>query len=332
MIRKWTTEEVMTIIKGFQPACVLFAAADLDVFTLLKAKTMTSQALSIKLETDPGATTILLDALVAMELLNKKNNQYSVPSEIAELFTEDSLKNILPGVRHQANCLRRWVQLPQVIKRGEPAEHSPSIRGENADRAAFIGAMDNFSAPVVSQVINELEPLTFHHLLDIGGASGTWTIAFLRKVTKAKAILFDLPEVIPIAEKHIAEAGLTGRVAFVKGDFYTDDIPKGADFVWLSAIVHQNARKQNQELFSKIYSSLETGGVLVLRDVVMDQSRTKPEAGALFAINMLVATEGGGTYTFDELHTALLNAGFTNVTLICRDEFMNSLIRATKGR
>ena len=69
---------------------------------------------------------------------------------------------------------------------------------------------------------------------------------------------------------------------------------------------------------------------MVLRDVVMDESRTKPEGGALFAINMLVATEGGGTYTFDEFRLDLLNAGFANITLVQQDEFMNSRISAVK--
>ena len=99
---------------------------------------------------------------------------------------------------------------------------------------------------------------------------------------------------------------------------------------WLSAIVHMNSREQNQQLFEKIYSAMEKSGTLVLRDIIMEDSRTKPEIGALFAINMLVATEGGGTYTFNEYHLDLLKAGFINVDLIYNDKSMNSLIRATK--
>ena len=67
-----------------------------------------------------------------------------------------------------------------------------------------------------------------------------------------------------------------------------------------------------------------------LRDVVMDESRTMPRGGAMFAINMLVATQGGRTYTFDEFRMDLLSAGFVNITLVQQDEFMNSLITALK--
>jgi SAM-dependent methyltransferase len=309
---------------------VLLAAADLNVFTILKAKPMSAKTVAGKLEADTRAITILLDALAAMALLTKQNKEYSLSSEVAQLLTEDSSRSILPAIRHQANCLRRWVQLPQVIRNGQPAERILNIHNETEDIAAFIGAMDNFSTPVATDVIHKLGTLNFCHLLDVGGASGTWTIEFLRAVPEAKATLFDLPEVIPMAKEHIAKAGLTDQVEFVEGDFYTDDLPAGADFIWLSAIAHQNSRQQNQQLFSKLYTVLENGGKLVLRDVVMDESRTKPEGGALFAINMLVATEGGGTYTFDEFRMDLLNAGFANITLVQQDEFMNSLISALK--
>ena len=330
MTTKWATEEILAIVRGFQPACVLLAAADLNVFTTLKAEPMSAKAVADKLQADTRAITILLDALAAMALLTKQNKEYSLSSDVAQLLTEDSNRSILPAIRHQANCLRRWVQLPQVIRNGQPAERILNIHSETEDIAAFIGAMDNFSTPAAIDVIRKLGTLNFCYLLDVGGASGTWTIEFLRAVPEAKATLFDLPEVIPMAKEHIAKAGLTAQVEFVEGNFYTDDLPTGADFIWLSAIAHQNSRQQNQQLFSKLYTVLENGGKLVLRDVVMDESRTKPEGGALFAINMLVATEGGGTYTFDEFRMNLLNAGFTNITLVQQDEFMNSLISAVK--
>lgn len=330
MTGKWTVEKIMEITSGYQGACVLFAAAELDIFSILDGAPATSQAVAAKLGADERATVILLDALAAMELLTKEDGKYSAGAEVAELLTERETTNVLPMVRHQANCIRWWVQLPWVVKSGKPVDRQPSLRGAGADQAAFIGAMHNFSEPVAAQVIGELCPLNFRHLLDIGGASGTWTIAFLRAVGEARATLFDLPEVIPMARQRIEEAGLAERVTFTEGDFYTDDLPEGADFAWLGAIVHQNSREQNLQLFAKIYAALEVGGIIVLRDVVMDASRTKPEAGAMFAINMLVATEGGGTYTFEEFRSDLADTGFGDVTLLQQDEFMNSLVRATK--
>ncbi|MHC4532932.1 MAG: methyltransferase [Planctomycetota bacterium] len=330
MAKKWTAEQVLDMARLFQPACVLAAAADLDVFTPLHEKSMAAQALASKLGTDLRATTILLDALVAMEFLTKQGSNYSVPEDVAKLLTEKSANSVLPMVRHLANCLRSWAALAGVAKTGKPAERTPSTRGEAADQAAFIGAMHNFSGPIAAEVVDKLQPLKFSHLLDIGGASGTWTMAFLNAVPEAKATLFDLPPVIKMAERRISEAGLSDKVSLVPGDFYTDNLPDGADLAWLGAICHQNSREQNQSLFKKIHKALKNEGVVIIRDVVMDPSHTSPKAGALFAVNMLVNTQAGSTYTFDEYKQDLNEAGFTEVTLVHQDEFMNSLIRAEK--
>lgn len=328
MSGQWTVEEILNVVRAFQPACVLTVAAELDVFSVLCKKPMTAKSLAGKLNSDIRATTILLDALAALGLLAKKGDKFSVPAEVAEILTEKGRRNILPAVRHLGNCLRRWSQLAQVTQTGKPPDREPSIRGEAADLAAFIGAMDNFSAPIVCQVIDCLGPLTFRRLLDIGGGPGTWTIAFLRAAPGARATLFDLPEVMPLARQRIADAGLSDRVSLVAGDFYVDDLPAGADFAWLSSVAHQNSRQQNRALFAKIHAALRENGVLVIRDIVMDESRTEPVAGALFAVNMLVGTESGGTYTFGEFQQDLTKAGFKKVTLIPRDEVMSCLIRA----
>jgi precorrin-6B methylase 2 len=328
--KKWTAKEVLEMARLYQPACILGAAAELDVFSPLHEKPMTAQALASRLGTDLRAVTILLDALVAMKFLTKQSDVYSVPENVAEILTEKSEGNVLPMLRHMFNCFRRWAMLAEVTKTGEPAERTPSTRGEAADQASFIGGMHNLSAPIAVGVVDKLRPLKFNRLLDIGGASGTWTIAFLNIVPEAKATLFDLPPVISMAEQRISEAGLSDRVNLIAGDFYTDDLPDGADLAWLGAICHQNSREQNRSLFAKIHKALKANGAVVIRDAVMNSSHTSPIGGALFAVNMLVNTEKGGTYSFDEYSQDLRGAGFDQVKLIHQDEFMNSLIKAKK--
>jgi len=331
MAKQWTAQEVLDFSRTYQSACILTAAAALDVFTRLYVKPMTAGALAGELDTDPRATTILLDALVALQFLSKQGEEYSVPKDVAGQLSERSADNVLHMVRHIGNCLGRWAELPKVIKTGKCAETGPSIRGAEADREDFIGGMNIISRPIAAGVMDKIQPVRFRHMLDVGGGPGTWSIAFLRAAPQARVTLFDLPEVIPIGEKQFAEAGLTERVTLVEGDYYTDALPEGADLVWLGAICHQNSRKQNRDLFSKVYTALADGGVTIIRDVVMDPSHTSPASGALFAVNMLVGTEAGGTYTFDEYSKDLCAAGFSDVELLHQDEFMSSLIQASKA-
>jgi SAM-dependent methyltransferase len=326
----WNTDGLLELARGYQGTAVLAAAADLDLFSALASESLTGPVLARRLSCDLRGLTILLDALTALQLLVKEEDRYSLSRGADACLTASGPHSILAMAQHQANCLRQWVQLARVVKTGQPAERSPSVRGEKSDQEAFIGAMHNVSAPVADQVIGSIQPLQFRTLLDIGGASGTWTRAFLRACPASKAMLFDLPEVIPLARRLLAEEAKAARVKFVAGDFMTDPLPPGADLAWVSAIVHQNSRKQNCQLFAKAFQALMPAGRIVIRDVLMHATHTHPVAGALFAVNMLMATEGGGTYTFEELREDLMEAGFAGATVVRQDEGMNSVLVAEK--
>jgi len=152
----------------------------------------------------------------------------------------------------------------------------------------------------------------------------------LRKNPQLKAVIFDLKGVIPITKEKVGENNFLDRVNFVAGDFYLDDLPSGCDIALLSAIIHQNSPQQNVELYRKIYHALNSGGTLIIRDHIMDESRTDPPAGALFALNMLVNTQAGDTYTFEEVKDTLKSAGFVEVNLVISGKEMDCLVEAKK--
>ena len=330
MPKQWTADEILDLARGFQPACILAAAADLDLFDAIGTDRLTADAIARRLHCNKRGIAVLLDALVALQMLNKQSTRYSVPASIAKILTRDGSDSVLAMAQHQANCLRRWDQLAKVIKTGKLVPRIPSVRGEHGDTASFIGAMHAINVQVAAEVVRDIQPLPFNRLLDVGGASGTWTIAFLRANRSGMATIFDLPPVIPLADKRLTKVGLRNRVNLVKGNFYTDPLPKGCDLAWVSAIVHQNSRHQNRMLFRKVYRALDNGGRIAIRDILMEASRTAPISGALFAVNMLVGTEGGGTFTFGELRDDLKAAGFVGAKVVRRDEGMNAVIVAKK--
>jgi predicted O-methyltransferase YrrM len=327
----WTVERIIEMSRAFQPACVLVAGAELDVFSVLEGGPLDAIALADRIDGDPRAAAVLLDALAAIGLLAKEGSRYRLAPGTAEALTEGGPSSVLAMVRHQANCLRRWAQLAHVVDAGMPAETAPSVRGAEGDLASFIGAMDEINRASAGPIVAALRPERRRRILDVGGASGTWTIAFLKAAPAARATLFDRPEVIPLARKRLAEAGLLDRVDLAPGDFYLDPLPGGADLVWLSAIVHQNSREENRALFRKCRDALVEGGEVAIRDFVMDPGRTRPAAGALFAVNMLVATEGGGTFTFEELAEDLRSAGLVEPGVARQAETMDAIVTARRG-
>jgi SAM-dependent methyltransferase len=167
-------------------------------------------------------------------------------------------------------------------------------------------------------------------LLDIGGGSGTYIIAFLKRNSQLKGILFDLEDVIPMARERLSSEGLLDRAELVSGNFYEDELPTRCDVALLSAIIHQNSPQQNLDLYRKAHRALEPGGLLLIRDHIMNEDRTQPPEGALFAINMLVNTKGGDTYTFEEVAKDLREAGFKDVRLLRSGERMDCVVGAVK--
>jgi ubiquinone/menaquinone biosynthesis C-methylase UbiE len=324
------SRKLLEMATSFRVSCVLGAAAELDLYTALDGRAMTAGEIASKLSSDVRGMQMLLDALAALGLLDKREQSYAVPEPMRPLLVEGGSQTLLPMVRHMMCVLRSWAQLAAVVRSGKPAVRQASIRGSEADRAAFIAAMHSVSALGADELVGRLLPLEFAHLLDVGGASGTWTLALLRAVPHSTATIFDLPDALQQARERIGNTEFASRVRLAAGDFYADELPGGADLAWVSAIAHQHDRGHNRDLFGKVFRALVSGGRIGIRDMLMDPSRTRPVDGALFAVNMLVNTETGGTFTFDEFRDDLQAAGFVDVAVKVRSEEMNSVVFARK--
>lgn len=325
---EWTQESILGASRGFMEARVILSAAELDLFGMLAHEPMSAEQVTERLQGDRRGVTTLLDAVAAMGLLAKENGLYRTPSEIAALLTAEGERTVLPMVLHAAGLWRRWSRLTEVALGPNAAGAVGAFASEEAQTRAFIGAMHVVGSALAPTVVERIGVGDARRLLDVGGASGTYTVAFLRASPDLRATLFDRPQVVEMAAERLRAEGLLDRVTLVPGDFGVDPLPPGHDLVLLSAIIHQNSRAQNVELFKKCFAATTPGGRIVVRDHIMSPDRTRPRAGALFAVNMLVGTPGGGTYTFDEIREDLEAAGYTRVNRIQADERMNGLVEA----
>jgi SAM-dependent methyltransferase len=323
-------EQLSQIMKEatFWTSRVILTAAELDVFTLLDGGPLTSSALAHRTGSDPRATDRLLNSLVALDYLEKREDLFSLSAKGMFLSSQHP-QTILPSILHHSALWQSWSQLTSVVKEGKPAKRMKTEMDQD-HRKAFIGAMDVAGRDLSIRLTDAFDATRFKRFLDIGGASGTYTIAFLRKNLQMTAVLFDLPPVIAIARERIEAEGLTNRVDLAGGDYNVDALPSGCDLALLSAVIHQNSLEENYSLFTKIFAALDPGGVLLIRDFIMDSSRTTPKKGALFALNMLINTAGGDTYTFTEVSETLQKAGFINVELIRGGDQQDDIVQAQK--
>ena len=322
-----THESIQHMARAFSRSRILLTAVELDLFTLLADKPLSAAEAAGRLKSDPRATTILLDALAAMELLEKSNARYRTTRAVVPILTTRGEDSIIPSLMHSAYLWKTWSQLTEVVLDGGPA-HRPDTGG-NDRMEAFIGAMHVRAVRDAPELVRAVKPGTARNLIDVAGGSGSYTIGFLNASPGMKATLFDLPEVITMARERISGEGLLDRVTLVGGDYNTDELPGGHDLALLSAVIHQNSSEQNMKVYRKTYDALVPGGRIIVRDYVMSPDRTKPASGALFAVNMLVNTRSGNSYTFDEIREGLEKAGFKKVKILKNGE-MSSLVEGWK--
>jgi ubiquinone/menaquinone biosynthesis C-methylase UbiE len=220
--------------------------------------------------------------------------------------------------------------LTDIVRHGKDRITAKALDIDESEQEAFSGAMHVVASKMAPGIVAAIKPGKATKLLDIGGGSGSYTQAFLEASPGLTSTIVDLPSAINIAQRRLATTGLLDRIKLVAGDFYTDELPTRHDLALLSAIIHQNSPEQNLELYRKIFRALLPGGRLVIRDHVMSPDHTQPASGAFFAVNMLVVTAEGGTYSFEEIRSSLESAGFIKVNLIQPDERMNGLVEGYK--
>jgi SAM-dependent methyltransferase len=321
--------EVLADVRGFLKSRVILTAAELDLFTRLNNGQATADDLARELRCDQRSLTRLLDCLVALQLLSKQDSVYQT-SERGSLLSAEHPETELPMVLHLSGLWETWSGLTDTVKSGRNPKRKPVSERGTDSLEAFIGAMHVVGRSLSKEIADSYDLSSFKRLLDIGGATGTYVMSFLEKNSEMTAVLFDLPDVIPMAKEMLMGEGLLERVELVAGDFYHDELPEGCDLALLSAIIHQNSPQENLDLYRKVHRALVPGGKLLIRDHVMDADRTFPPQGTLFAINMLVNTKGGDTYTFGEINDSLKEVGFGEVTLVRKGERMDCLVEARK--
>jgi (2Fe-2S) ferredoxin len=307
-------DDLMDMFRGYQPSRIVLTAVELDLFTVLaKDGGATSTTVARSLHTDRRATETLLNALAGLGLL-RKNGDVFVNLPLADRFlVAGRPDDATSALRHNLSLWQTWSTLTEVVRSGAPVRHRDMGHRDDTWTTPFIAAMHRNAAARAPQLVQTVGIEGVKRLIDIGGGSGAYAIAFARANPNLEAEVFDLETVIPIATRHIAETGLQSRIQTRVGNLRKDAFGSGYDLALLSAICHMLSPEENKDLFRRVYACLAPNARIVVQDHLMSPDKTSPRAGTLFAINMLVGTPGGSTYSEVEYHAWLSEAGFVEV-------------------
>jgi 16S rRNA G966 N2-methylase RsmD len=310
---------------AFQKSRILLSGFELDIFSNINESGTSNLQIASDLNLDEHACERLLNALVSLGFLTKKDDLFFNTDE-SSCFLSRKSPDYLGGLMHSNHLWNTWSKLTSVVKTGNSA-HPEEIneRGEEW-LFSFINAMHDRGKKQAPGQLQNIDLSGVKALLDIGGGSGAFSMEFVSRKPEIEAIVFDLPRVIPITQQFIDKEGFSDKIKTYEGDYTKDELPAGFDMVFLSAVLHSNSLEVNQDLIVKCYKSLNRNGKIIIQDWVMNDDRTQPLSGAVFAINMLVGTEAGDCYTQKEVHEMLGNAGFINITRI---EFESGLSQVT---
>ena len=306
----------MALATAFRQSRIILTAFELGVFTELGTGKSTSADVARSLRIDERGLDRLMNALCALGLLNKRGLLFSnTPFSASHLVK--GVPGYLGGLAHTANLWHSWTTLTEAVSHGGTVLRRKAPRGSERRRVqGFIAAMHQRASAQAPVTVRLLDLSAVRKTLDVGGGSGAFSMALVRAKNDIQATVFDLPEVIPLTRSYVRESGLSKRFAFLAGDFSKDEFGKGYDLILLSAIIHMNSAAENKWLFKKCAAALNPRGQFVVQDFIMNENRTRPAAGAFFALNMLVGTDAGDTYTEKEVRGWMSQAGLSGVRRI----------------
>ncbi|MFQ5903804.1 MAG: methyltransferase [Candidatus Binatia bacterium] len=300
---------------GHIEARVIQVAISLGIFDALKEKSHDASGIASSIHADPRATELLLNALVALGLLEKKEHFFSLSETSSTYLVSSSPKYFGRMVLFESSLWNCWGALEKAVRSGKPVRAPDMYQEDPEETERFIYAMHSLvEARGDAEVLTERLDLNgVTELLDIGSGPGTYPIHLCRKYPGLHATIFDLPGTMKITERLVQASGLRHRIKLVTGDYRVDPIPGRYQIVFLCNIIHSESNEENSRLMAKLYPCLDQRGKIVIKDHILDDTLTHPSVGAVFSLLMLLTTVQGRCYSFDEVKSWLEKAGFKRV-------------------
>ncbi len=307
-------DDLLKTSLGFREARIVLSAVETDLFTIIGKGKLSAKQIAEKGGLSPRATEIVLDALCAMGLVVKEEGWYRLTDLAVKYLAKGSESYIGATMLHRSNLWDNWSNLTAILQ-GEVTDWMRKRPGltDPALNRSFILCMHDMHYPDALRMCQFLDLKGVKHMVDLGGGAGSYSVAFVNCFHGLRSTIIDLPQTLKVAREIIEDFGLTERIECIEGDIYGDlmlPIGNDVDLFFLSNIIHQEGYEENARLMKRIFKHLVPGGRVIINDVFLDESRTHPEGGAVFSVNMLVNTERGKSYTQGEVERMLKDSGF----------------------
>jgi ubiquinone/menaquinone biosynthesis C-methylase UbiE len=313
-----TPERLMELSFAYAPPLIISAGVSNKVFDSLEGGAKTPGQVAEETGASARALGILMNALVGLGLLKKdRQGKYSLTPESAAFLLS---KN--PGTHAgffgtiAPQLISRWLRLSDIVREGRPAV---AVNQETEGTEFFSQLVENIipmSYPPAQKLGDHLKLAKTKNeiqVLDLGAGSGIWGIALAQKSPRVRVTAVDWAGMIPTTKRITQKFGVADRFNYVEGDMLEANFGSGYDIAILGHILHSEGEDRSRRLLKKIFRALKSGGTIAIAEWLVNDDRTKPLPSLMFAVQMLVNTEKGDTFSFNQIKTWLEEAGFKKV-------------------
>src|SRR6266481_6676626 len=316
--KKLTPERLQQFGFAYAPPLIISAAVNNKIFDTLKGGAKTVE--QVKKETGASARGLraIMDALVGLELVKKdRQSRYSLtPESQAFLISERPgtlagfFGSILPVMAS------RWLQLTDIVRDGRP---SVAVNQETEGTEFFSQLVETIipmSYPGAQKLADHLKVAKAKEqvrVIDLAAGSGIWGIAMAQTSPQLRVTAVDWVGMIPTTKRITEKFGVRESFEFIEGDLLEANFGSGYDIATLGHILHSEGEQRSRQLLKRTFGALKSGGTIAVAEWLVNDDRTKPVPSLMFSVQMLVNTEKGDTFSFNEIKSWLDEAGFKRV-------------------
>jgi len=303
---------LLGMLYAYQDSALLMGSHELGVYDVLADEPLSSGEVAHRLGSAPRSTMLLLNACVAIGLLQKSGAKYS-NSPLADAFLVKGKPGYLGRVvTKEQEFYGPWRKLPSAVRADEaqlPPMHQ-RLQEQPATARNFLLALHDLALLNGSALPEYVDLAGRRRLLDVGGGVGSYSILLAQRNPQLEVVVLDLPGVRELAEQTIASYGLSERMSFQEGDFNASCRGKEYDAVLLANILHDNTEDACRELLRKSREALAEGGQIIITEFYLDEDGVSPPVSAIFSVLMMLENRGAAEYPANTILEWLAEAGF----------------------